>query len=135
MTGRCSLSIGVIQQSSVSSAILSMSRAKSGTAWHVVRHARHPAGQFFAGEEPHASLGGGDDELHGREPVTVEDEDVGPAFTTSKTSVRSFLSPVYSVLSLPLFNSRRSSSGSTMVAHVREELRADGFHPCGWSLL
>ena len=66
--------MGVIQQSSVSSAILPMSRAKSGLPGHVVGHARHPAGQLLAGEEPHATLGGGDDELHGREPVAVEDE-------------------------------------------------------------
>src|SRR3984957_7253572 len=36
-------------------------------------------------------------------------------FKTSKTSVRSASRPVKSVLSFPLFSSRRSSSGSTMV--------------------
>ena len=45
-----------------------------GTTRHVVGHARHAAGQLFTGEEPHAPLGGGDDELHGGEPVAVEDE-------------------------------------------------------------
>ena len=45
-----------------------------GVTRHVVGHARHAAGQFAAGEESPPTLGGGDHELDGREPVTVEDQ-------------------------------------------------------------
>jgi len=73
--GRCSLSMGVIQQFGVSSAIRPTNFRELGIANDVVGHARHPSGQLIGGEEALAPIVRRDDKLHGREPVTVEHDD------------------------------------------------------------
>ena len=102
------------------------------TAGHVVGHARHAAGQLVAREEPDPAFGGRDDELHGREPVAVEDEhQVGLQYVEDlgaellQSGVERALVAVVELATQVV----RQHDGRD----VREQSRADDFTH-GWSL-